>query len=213
MIKILHKIFFVIILTTIFASALAQTATPMAQIQSVLEKPKIMCGRFDQTKELVGISKPLVSNGRFCVVANKGILWRTLYPFPNTLRLTQDEIIQTQGKQITMRMDASQEPVVRMINTVLFSLLAGDFSQLDKIFILNSHIENSHWHVTLKAREPGLAKVIGNISLDGDKHVKKVIIQESNGDNTTIVFSDIKNGDSAISKDEEALFDQEQHSS
>jgi len=210
MIKVLYKIFFAIILMMITASTFAQTAAPIAEIQSILEKPKIMCGRFDQTKLLVGINKPLLSNGRFCVVADKGILWRTLYPFPNTLRLTQDEIIQTQGKQTTMRMDATQEPVVRMTNTVLFSLLAGDFSQLDKIFILNSHIENSHWHVNLKAREPGLAKVIGNISLEGDQHVKKVNIQESNGDKTMIIFSDIKNGGNAMTKEEGALFDQEQ---
>lgn len=211
--KPIKKLFFAIILMMITASAFALTESPIAQIQAILEKPQIMCGRFDQSKQLVGINKPLLSNGRFCVVADKGILWRTLYPFPNTLRLSPDEIIQMHGKQTTMRMNAAQEPVVRMINTVLFSLLAGDFSQLDKIFILNSNIHHNHWHVILKAREPGLAKVIGNISLEGDTHVKKVNIQESNGDKTLIIFSDIKNGSNAMTKEEGALFDQKQPSS
>ncbi|HEY2988854.1 MAG TPA: outer membrane lipoprotein carrier protein LolA, partial [Candidatus Binatia bacterium] len=64
-------------------------AAPVAQIQSMIARPKVLCGRFDQTKELVGLKKPLASNGRFCVVADKGVLWRSLQPFPSTLRLTR----------------------------------------------------------------------------------------------------------------------------
>ena len=69
-------------------------AAPVAQIQSILAKPKTLCGRFEQSKQLVGLKKPVASNGRFCVVADKGVLWRTLQPFPNTLKLTRDEIVQ-----------------------------------------------------------------------------------------------------------------------
>ena len=81
-------------------------AAPVAKIQSMLAKPNVFCGRFDQVKQLVGLKKPLASNGRFCVVSDKGILWRSLQPFPNTLRLTRNEIIQLQGERVTMRLDA-----------------------------------------------------------------------------------------------------------
>ena len=100
-------------------------AAPVAKkIQTMLAKPKVLCGRFDQSKQLVGLKKPLSSNGRFCVVADKGVLWRTLQPFPNSLKLTRDEIIQLRGEQVALRLDAKQEPTVRMINSVLFALLA-----------------------------------------------------------------------------------------
>ena len=72
------------------AGACAQAAAPVAKIQSMLAKPDVLCGRFDQTKQLAGMKKPLLSHGRFCVVKGKGVLWRTLKPFPNTLRLTRD---------------------------------------------------------------------------------------------------------------------------
>ena len=49
-------------------------AAPVAKIQAMLAKPKMLCGRFDQSKQLVGMKKPLNSNGRFCVVAGKGVL-------------------------------------------------------------------------------------------------------------------------------------------
>jgi len=56
----------------VFASMPLWAAGPVAEIQLMLAKPKVLCGRFDQRKQLVGLKKPLTSNGRFCVVADKG---------------------------------------------------------------------------------------------------------------------------------------------
>jgi hypothetical protein len=140
------------------------------------------------------------------VVADKGVLWRTLQPFPNTLRLTRDEIIHFQGDRITMRLDAKQEPTVRMINGLLFAVLTGDLNQLETRFDLDAAIHNNSWSVALKAREPALAKVIGSITLQGDAYVKNVAISEASGDRTTIIFSAVETGDAAMTADEAALF-------
>lgn len=184
----------------------AHAAAPIAKIQSMLAKPSLMCGRFDQTKKLTGMKKPLASNGRFCVVAGKGVMWRTLKPFPNTLRLTRDEIVAFQGERVSMRLDAKQEPTVRMINSVLFSLLSGELSQLDTLFEVDGSTEANGWKVALKARQPALAKAIGAISLEGGSYVKTIRIDEASGDHTAIVFSDIKTGEGAITADEAKLF-------
>jgi len=176
------------------------------KIYALLAKPKILCGRFDQTKVLAGLKKPLLSSGRFCVVADKGVLWRNLHPFPNTVRLTHDEIIQMQGERVTMRLNAKQEPTVRLVNSVLFSVLAGDLGQLEKLFAVDGTVNQANWSATLKAREPALAKAIGAISLDGGAYVTNISIEEASGDRTHIVFSAIQTGDNAMSKDEAALF-------
>jgi hypothetical protein len=184
----------------------AHAAAPIATIQSMLAKPSLMCGRFDQTKKLTGMKKPLASQGRFCVVQGKGVMWRTLKPFPNTLRLTRDEIVAFQGERVSMRLDARQEPTVRMINSVLFSLLSGELGQLDKLFEVDGTAAAGAWKVALKARQPALAKAIGAISLEGGAYVKTISIDEASGDHTSIVFSDIKTGESAITAEEAALF-------
>lgn len=196
------------ILAAVWLAALcagAQGAAPIAKIQSMLAKPEQLCGRFDQTKQLAGMKKPLASHGRFCVVAGKGVLWRTLKPFPNTLRLTRDEIVHFQGERVAMRLDARQEPTVRMINSVLFSLLAGDLAQLETLFEVEGSADTS-WKVSLKARAPALAKAIGTIALDGGAYVKNIHISEASGDRTDIVFSDIKTGAGAVTPEEAALF-------
>lgn len=177
-------------------------AVPAAKIQSMLAKQKVLCGRFDQSKQLTGMKKPLASNGRFCVVAGKGVLWRTLQPFPNTLRLTREEIVQMQGDRVAMRLDAKQEPTVRMINSVLFSLLAGDLTQLETLFEVDGNIQGGNWTVALKAREPALAKAIGTIALDGGAYVKNIVISEASGDKTSIVFSGFTTGDTALTAEE-----------
>jgi len=183
-----------------------RAGAPIAKIQSMLAQPKVLCGHFNQSKQLTGLKKPVVSNGRFCVVADKGVLWRTLEPFPNTVRLTPDEIVQLRGDRVTTRLDAKQEPAVRMINSVLFALLAGDLGQIEKWFLVDGAIHDNGWSVTLKAREPALAKAISSVALDGGAYVKKIAISEAGGDRTSIVFSEIQTGDAAMSVDEAALF-------
>lgn len=195
-----------LVVATAMLCAGAQAAAPVAKIQAMLAKPAMLCGRFDQTKTLAGMKKPLASNGRFCVVAGKGVLWRTLKPFPNTLRLTRDEIVTFHGDRMAMRLDAKQEPTVRMINSVLFSLLAGDLAQLESLFEVDGSADSASWKVALKAREPALAKAIGAIALDGGAYVKNIHISEASGDRTDIVFSDIKTGETALLPEEAALF-------
>jgi len=181
-------------------------ATPVAKIQAMLAKPKILCGRFDQTKKLAGIRKPLVSNGRFCAVADKGVLWRTLKPFHSTLRLTRDEIVQLQGERVTLHLDAKKEPVVRMIHSVLFASLTGDLGQIERLFEIDGSASTDRWSVRLKARAPSLARIIVNIALEGGVYIKQIALVEASGDHTTIVFSEIQVGDAAMTTDEAALF-------
>jgi len=187
------------------ACAGAQAAAPIAKIQAMLAKPDQLCGTFSQTKQLAGMKKPLASSGRFCVVAGKGVLWRTLKPFPNTLRLKRDEIVHLQGDRVAMRLDASQEPTVRMINGVLFSLLAGDLGQLDSLFEVDGSATSDSWKVSLKARNAALARAVGAISLDGGAYVRTIHMAEESGDRTDISFSDIKTGAGAMLPEEAAL--------
>jgi Outer membrane lipoprotein carrier protein LolA len=181
-------------------------AAPVLEIPSMLAKPRVLCGRFDQKKQLVGLKNAVRSSGRFCVIADKGVLWRTLQPFPNTLRLTRDEIVQLRGDQVALRLDAKQEPTVRLINTVLFALLAGDLGELEKLFEIHGSIQDNAWSVTLKAREAGLAKAVGSIALEGGAYVRKMTIHEPGGDRTSIDFAAFETGDGAMNVDEAKLF-------
>jgi hypothetical protein len=190
----------------ILSSFVLLGVAPVAKIQELLARPKVLCGRFDQNKQLVGLKKPVKSIGRFCIVADKGVLWRTLQPFPNTVRLTRDEIVQLQGERVAFRLSAKEEPTVRVINQVMFALLAGHLGELEKLFEIDGSVYQNSWNVTLNAREPAVAKAVGKIALDGGEYVKNVTIDHTSGDRTSIVFSALQSGTDAMTADEAALF-------
>lgn len=190
----------------VFLSLPLAGAAPLTEIQSMLARPEVLCGRFEQSKQLIGLKKLVKSSGRFCVAAAKGVLWRTLKPFPTTVRLTRDEIVQLQGERVSLRLDAKREPALRLINSVLVGLLAGDLSRLETLFEIDGALQPNGWRVVLKPREAGLANVFGSISLDGGAYIRSLAIEEAAGDRTSIVFSGIETGPGAMDGDEARLF-------
>lgn len=188
-------------------AAQAQASAPVGTIESMLAKPDVLCGSFQQSKQLQGIRKPVASSGRFCVVKGSGVLWRTLKPFPATLRLTRDQIVAFNGDRLAMKLDASSEPAVRMINGVMFSLLGGELDQLESLFETEGSAAAGSWKVQLKARQPALARAIGTIRLEGGAYVQSIAMIDSSGDKTAITFSGIEAGRRAMTAEELAQFE------
>lgn len=189
--------------TLVLAVALpAQQDANLGKIQAILEKPSVMCGRFEQSKTLVGLRRPVKSSGRFCVALDKGVLWTTLLPFPSSLLLTKDEIVESRDGRVTKRMSALQEPVVGIINDLLFSLLRGDLARLTGGFAIRSTVEPRRWSAKLVPNEGGMKRIIAGIDLDGADVVREIAIHESSGDLTDIVFSGVATGPSALLPEE-----------
>jgi hypothetical protein len=174
----------------------------LRRIQAMLATPAVMCGRFEQAKTLVGLRRPVKSSGRFCVVVEKGVLWTTLAPFPSTLRLSKDELIESRGGQVTKRLSAHQEPAVGIINDLLFSLLQGDLRRLTSGFAVSSTVEPHAWQAKLVPNEGGMKHIIAGIDLDGGEFVRAITIHEASGDRTDIVFSAVATGASALLPEE-----------
>ncbi len=191
----------------LFAARPMQDDSALRQVQALLARPTVMCGRFEQAKVLVGLRRPVKSSGRFCVVVDKGVLWTTVLPFPETLRLTSDEIIESHGDQVTSRLSARKEPTVGIINDLLFSLLRGDLSRLTSSFAIASTVEQRNWTAKLVPKEGGLKQVIGGIELRGGEFVRQITIREASGDQTDIAFSGIVTGPSALQPEEARQFE------
>ena len=191
----------------LFATQAGQDDPNLRQIQALLAHPAMMCGRFEQAKTLVGLRRPVKSSGRFCVVVDKGVLWTTVLPFPATLRLTKDEIVESHGDQVTKRLSAHQEPAVGIINDLLFSLLQGDLKRLTASFAINSSVEQQAWTARLTPKEGGMKRVIGEIELNGGEFVRQITIHEASGDATQIVFSAVATGPAALQPEEARQFE------
>ena len=164
----------------------------------MLSRPDALCGSFEQSKTLVGLRRPVPSSGRFCVVADRGVLWRTLLPFPASIRLTRDEIVEFTGETVSKRLSAQQEPSVRTINDLLFSVLAGELSHLATAFDVACTIGATEWRATLLPRDEGMKRVIARIEMQGGAFVTHIVIGEAGGDRTDIAFSAFVTGKGAL---------------
>ncbi|MCL2160508.1 MAG: outer membrane lipoprotein carrier protein LolA [Betaproteobacteria bacterium] len=179
----------------------------LSAVQSRLSIDTVIRGDFTQTRQLVGIKKPLSANGAFVVEKTQGVLWRTLAPFPQTTRITQGEILQKDGDRVLMSLRADQEPAANAISRVLFSLFAGDMSTLAEYFDYSGHPGSGSggWKLSFIPRDAGLRTVIGSLTLEGDNTVRQVTLTSAAGDITHIVFSNITTA-AALTADERAQF-------
>ncbi|MDR7332788.1 outer membrane lipoprotein carrier protein LolA [Roseateles asaccharophilus] len=165
--------------------ALAQPDLAQA-VRERLQRPEWLRGDFTQTKKVPGFAKPLVSTGNFVAARGRGVLWRTVKPFASELRLTQNEIRATQGGQTAMRLDAAREPAVRVINTLMFSLLNGDVSSLADLFELSGGTKRATWQLALVPKPGALQQVLRRVELEGDGFVRRIQLFEANGDESVI---------------------------
>lgn len=177
-----------VLLAWVPAAAWAEPDLAQA-VRQRLQQPEWLRGEFMQSKKVPGFAKPLVSSGNFVAARGRGVLWRTLKPFASELRLTQNEIRATQGGQTAIKLDAAREPAVRLINTLMFSLLNGDVSGLADVFELGGSVKGAGWQLSLAPKPGPLRQVLKRVELEGDGYVRRIQLFEANGDESVIQLS------------------------
>ncbi len=179
----------------------------MADVRVRLGQPVVLRGEFEQSKHVAGFKKALLSKGDFLVARDRGVIWRTREPFSSVLKLTPNEIVATQGGDIAFRLSANVEPTVRVINGLMFSLLNGDVAALAEQFKITGTAENKSWSLTLVPKQAAFARILTRIELSGDLYVRKIAMDEANGDRTVIQFHKQTPEPFKLSVDEAARFD------
>lgn len=163
----------------------------LAGIQKQLTDAPVVRGEFSQTRELVGVKRPLKADGRFVVDKSRGVVWKTEKPFRNSLRVNRQEIVQKDGNQVLMRMTADKEPAVRTIGSVLFSLFSGDLVALARHFVYTGKQSGRLWTLDLTPKDAALGKVIRNLQLEGSTTVEHIVLTAGSGDISRIAFRNV----------------------
>ncbi|MCB1567385.1 MAG: outer membrane lipoprotein carrier protein LolA [Xanthomonadales bacterium] len=178
-------------------------------IQARITHVAVLRGAFSQEKQLAGFRHPLRSQGRFLLARDRGVVWTTLKPFPSEMVVTQDRILTRQRDGKTrVEADASQQPALRSINTLLFALMGGNLEALAARFdVADMHSDAAGWHVALTPKAGALTQVFTRITLAGDTTVQEVDMEERSGDRTRIQFSELDDSASPLSSAEAQHFE------
>jgi hypothetical protein len=191
--------------TCILSVAGAQESDDAQRLAARLARPDTLCGTFEQTKTLAGIRNPVRSNGRFCVVAGKAMLWRTLAPFPSNVRITRDAVVELRDEGVTTNAAAVRGAAAGGVGDALFGLLAGDVARLAALFDIRANTERPEWRATLTPRLEAMRLAVTSATVNGDAHVRSIVILEAGGDRTEIRFTAIATGHGAVRPDEVKL--------
>jgi outer membrane lipoprotein-sorting protein len=163
-------------------------------VKAQLVDAEVVRGGFEQRKQVKGFKRPLVSTGDFVVVRGRGVKWHTLAPFESVLTVSKDDIVAKQGATEVFRLDGAKEPTVRVINSVLFALLAGDVAVLRTHFEVDGALDPKGWHLRLTPKAVGLAQVLAQVTIEGDAFVRRLELTEAAGDTTLIRIEGPKAG-------------------
>ena len=154
-------LFFILFFTSIlFSQSLESICSSLA------EHPNTT-GDFVQTKTILTNGRKLKSNGKF-ILSTLGILWQTEKPFPSSLILTEDSMIQIAANGNKSVMDGKDNQIFANISDTLRSVFNGDAEKLQKNFKCDfSYDGKEDWKVELTPKDSTIAAVMSTLILSG----------------------------------------------
>ena len=191
------------------ASAGPSSAENLAQVQRRIARVPVLRGEFSQEKHVQGFRNPLRSQGRFLIARERGVLWSTLKPFPSEMVLTRDRILTRQADgRSRVEVDARQQPALRTVNAMMFALMSGDVQVLTARFnVQPTLLADGGWRLVLTPKPGAMQQAFQRVTLEGDRFVRRVDIEEPTGDRTQLRFTGMTEIPARLSADEARRFE------
>ena len=164
--KIKRTVFSFLMICLLAFSLSAEGLTLEGVCKSLASHPNTT-GSFTQTKTLQTNGRKLTSTGKF-IFCPLGILWQTEKPFPSSLILTEDAMIQIAANGKKSVMSGKDNQIFANISGTLSSVFSGNAEELKKNF--NCKFEegaDGGWKVYLTPKDSTIASVMKALLLSG----------------------------------------------
>jgi len=181
-----------------------QTMDAFTKISTILAEHKIVKGNFEQIKKLNRLNRTLVSSGNFLIVPELGMVWDTLKPFPSTMTLGKNYIIQSRSGQRTVLSAQENETFIRMAE-VISAVFTGNIEKLTENFDIYFIGVTTNWEIGLIPKDKFIAYITERIVMNGDSAIKSILVYEQNGDSTEYILSN-QNYPAEMNINEKAYF-------
>jgi len=146
-------------------------------------------GNFEQEKILNRLNRSLKSSGNFIIAAQLGMVWDTVSPFPSTLVLGRDYMVQFRpGGQKTVLNAQGNEIFLRMAD-VLSAVFSGNAQGLLDNFDVYFIGTTVSWELGLIPKNNAINSFAQRIIMNGDDVIRSIQISEQNGDSVIYILS------------------------
>lgn len=173
--------------TTLADSQNQSSSGLLAQVRQRVVDAPVVRGQFEQLKTVKGFKQPLRSSGAFVAARGRGIVWHVQQPFESLLIVKPDSLQSRRADgAVAMQLNATDEPVLRTVNAMLFAVMAADLSQLEQHFEISGQASAAGWKLRLVPRDAMLVQWLKEVELQGQQFVQEVRLQEARGDSSLI---------------------------
>jgi hypothetical protein len=160
----------------------------MAACIRLSQRPFII-GNFEQEKTLSRLNRSLKSSGNFIIAARLGMVWDTVSPFPSTLVLGRDYLVQSRhGGQRTVLSAQGNETFLRMAD-VISAVFSGNARSLLDNFEVYFSGSADLWELGLTPLNSAINSFAQRIIMNGDEVIRSIHISEQNGDSVIYILS------------------------
>jgi len=151
------------------------------------------------------LNRSLRSSGDFIIAARHGMVWNTLSPFPSTLAMGGDFLIQSRpGGQRTVLSAQGNETFLRMAD-VISAVFSGDMQRLVDNFEIYYFGTAASWELGLVPMDGAINIFAQRIVMTGDAVIRSIRITEQGGDTIKYILSN-HSFPAELTGDEQELF-------
>lgn len=179
-------------------------AITLADVQQQLTAADARSARFEQERQISGLTQPLRASGELLLVKGKGLWWQQQKPFPLTLTLTPTRMVQQLPGQPAQTLDS---PQLLEFSNLMLALFDPSEAALDNYFRHRLSSEGEEWTLTLEPIRSPLDKVFASLVLKGRHELTSLAIHDKQGDVTLIRFVDWQLKTLPLSAKEQSRFD------
>ncbi|HHQ4454385.1 outer membrane lipoprotein carrier protein LolA [Aeromonas hydrophila] len=174
-----------------------------AEVQQLLALSQAKQARFEQEKQVAGLSQPLKASGELLLVRDLGLWWQQQKPFPLTLVLTPTRMVQQMAGQPATVID---NPQLLEFSQMLLALFGSDEATLSRYFSIDFHSTETGWQLVLVPTLAPFDKVFASLTLSGQGQLDQLLIVDKQGDSTRIRFTDWRDRALPLTPEEHARF-------
>jgi hypothetical protein len=183
-----------------------QAQALLDDIHSQSNNIKLMRAKFQQYKKIKVLRIPLRSVGTFLYSQQRGIQWHQQQPFDSLFIITQRGIWQRSGEKQSVRTEMQDQPAVRSFTQIFLTIFSADPKQIERHFHISMGGQKKHWLMGLVPRSQTVGRVLRCLEINGSNTVHGVRIAETNGDVTSLTFSEVQINSPLLTKHELLLF-------
>ena len=158
-------------------------------------------GEFTQEQYIKVANRSLISRGNFVMAADKGVIFEIAEPFPSSMVVTEDKLVQTLSGNVVAVMDGKENAMFKNIAKIIHSVFSNDVQVLRDNFQV-SVTGGPKDVVELVPKDPLLSMMFLKITLAVGDSIDSVSVIETGGNWVNYKFNN-KSFPEKLTSDEE----------